>query len=357
MRARSRLHGILGLAIHGNFYKFKSYRKGIRTKPVTLCTIKDATHTAAGRKRREDQIADYLQRLIDQKKEESANQVSMISKVSTDWLTYVRNTQKTATWSEYQTALQYYQDANEDHPIQQLTLDHWGNFQKKMELLAPATIAKHQQAFKGFLSYAEMKYEIPKLELKKISVPDKKIKDYSPEEIKRIEEYVMERKIQDHIRILLMLSETGIRAGELLNLKLEHIDIPARKIWIVVGDEWTPKTGVENWVPMSEKLAAFLEGDHRNKTEVWFLDNGDGGWVYYHVGAIGNVLRRICKRLGITGRKPLHAFRASMAKRVYKRFGIIEAQRILRHAKPIMTWKYIDESDFDLHEVVNAVSI
>jgi len=360
MRARTRLHGILGLAIHGNTYKYKEYKQGIRTRPVTLCAVEDATHTAAGRKRREDQIAEYLQRLIDQKKDELQNPVVFVSTVAAKWLAYIHNTRKQQTHDEYQTAVRYYLNSVHDHPVSEISLDHWGRFQKGMEGLSPATIAKHQQAFRSFLKYVTVNHVNLKFDFgsaRKISVPSKKIKDYSPDELKKIEDYVMDRKIQDHIRIHMMLSETGIRAGELLNLKLEHIDIPSRKIWIVSDDEWTPKTGVDDWVPMSEKLAAFLEGDNRNPGEVWFLDDGDGQWSYYHVGAIGNVIRRISRRLGITGRKPLHAFRASMAKRIYKRFGIIEAQRILRHSKPIMTWKYIDESNFDLHEVVNAVSI
>ncbi len=362
MRSRSRLHGILGLAIHGDFYKWKEYRAGVRPKPLTLCRVKEATHTAAGRKRREDQIAEYLQRLIDSRKVELSNPTIMVSTLSGQWLEYVSNTKDIRTMTEYSTAMRYYLDSIPDHPISELNIDHWGRYQKSMEGLAPATIAKHQQAFRTFLKYAanhvDFKFDIQSA--KKISVPSKTIRDYSPEELAQIEDHIRSKSNQDHLRIHMMLSETGIRAGELLNLKLHHIDLDARKIWIVTEDDWSPKTGVDNWVPISEKLAQFLiddEREYRGEGEVWFLDDGHGGRVYWHVGAIGRVLMRICKRLGITGRKPLHAYRASMAKRIYKKFGLVEAQKILRHSNPMMTRKYIDDSDFNLHDVVNAVSI
>ena len=153
----------------------------------------------------------------------------------------------------------------------------------------------------------------------------------------------------------MLLSQTGIRGGELLNLKLEQIDLANKKIWIQDTETWSPKKGVEGWVPISDKLLEFITNDKRDSSERWYIDKGDGRHGYALVNGMTHALARYQKRLGITGIKPLHGYRAYVAKTLYAQHGIIEAQRILRHSDPMMTWKYIDDTDFNLHSVVQLL--
>ena len=151
----------------------------------------------------------------------------------------------------------------------------------------------------------------------------------------------------------MMLSETGMRASELLNLTWDRIKMGERKIWVEEEVDWTPKAGIEGWYAMSNHLYEFLKNDQMQGK--WFLDNGDGTQAYSSVSGIGHAIKRYTEKLGIKGRKVLHAYRASVAVRVYKKFGIVEAQKALRHTEESMTRQYIDDSFVDLHDVINQM--
>ncbi|MCP4754263.1 MAG: site-specific integrase [Proteobacteria bacterium] len=118
------------------------------------------------------------------------------------------------------------------------------------------------------------------------------------------------------LRCLKMARETAMRGGEIWSLPLINIRMDERRILIRENKElgWKPKGDEEEWVPISEKLAAFLKEDltARNSEEVWYLDKGNGTLIYGQEDALARAFSKIKKRLGIFGSKSLHGIRASV---------------------------------------------
>ena len=116
MRERSRLHGILGLIQDRGYYKWQQYIKGVRPRPITICRINDALFTSSGRRRTQDQITGYLERLIDEKKYEVDNEqdITRISEISNQWLANIKKTMDSRTFYLYRQSINFFMDANPD---------------------------------------------------------------------------------------------------------------------------------------------------------------------------------------------------------------------------------------------------
>ena len=360
MRSRSRLHGILGLIEDRGYYKIQEYIKGQRPKPKSLCKVDEALLTPSGKKRRPDQITEFLQRLIDQKKEEElkAHEMVTVGDLSKRWLGYVKDQNDIETFNKYKKTIEYWNQCfKKEILVSELGVDHFAKFKKSLDHLAPRSIHHHQSQMNTFLIHSREHYNGPDIKIKnKIKVPKKTIKSYEVQEMRDIHGLILGLKNQNwqmHERIHMMLSETGMRASELLNLTWDRIRMGERKIWVEEEADWTPKAGIEGWYAMSDHLYQFLKNDQMQGK--WYLDNGDSTQAYSSVSGIGHAIKRYTEKLGIKGRKVLHAYRASVAVRVYKKFGIVEAQKALRHTEESMTRQYIDDSFVDLHDVINQM--
>lgn len=157
-------------------------------------------------------------------------------------------------------------------------------------------------------------------------------------------------ELRDPFRTLILLvSVTGLRRGELFGLKWEDVDFAEREIRInrsVVDQvEGPPKTlASRRPVPMSSELASALE-NWRKQTS--FPDSKD--WVFASPLAVGKrpywpdaVLKRhiypATARAGITKRIGWHSFRRTLATLLQSSGASVKTtQELLRHASPGIT--------------------
>jgi site-specific recombinase XerD len=156
--------------------------------------------------------------------------------------------------------------------------------------------------------------------------------------------------------MLYILLDTGIRASELCRIKLNHVDLKNRNIYIIgKGDK-------ERYVPFSPRTGQVL----------WqFITTERSGASANHplfVTATGNAFKRrmlherltdICKRAGV--KKPtIHRFRHTFAINYLRNGGNVYAlQRILGHStlKMVKNYLAIAQSDIDLdHQEASPIA-
>lgn len=140
--------------------------------------------------------------------------------------------------------------------------------------------------------------------------------------------------------ILLFLADTGCRVGGLAALKIEDLDIEGRTARL------TEKANRLRRVPFSETTAEVLRD--------WLSVRPASAesWVFVNLGprvcnerltgdAIGEVLRRLKRRAGVSGRANPHSFRHGFAREWMRAGGdLATLAKMLGHSDPGITLRY-----------------
>ena len=152
-----------------------------------------------------------------------------------------------------------------------------------------------------------------------------------------------------------LLRYTGMRSGEVRSLPLAHIrgdhillkDVPAAGFRI--------KGRKESIIPIAPALQDFLGGDipSRSTDEHFYLDDGSGTPYWREGSAMSKAFQRHFPALGITGIKPIHGFRATVASNLLNA-GVspVAVQALLRHANIQTTLGYHNPARLDLAKLL-----
>ena len=149
-----------------------------------------------------------------------------------------------------------------------------------------------------------------------------------------------------HRAILAMLYSAGLRISEVLNLKLNAIDIDRRQLFIK-----NAKGRKDRVVVMAESFIPLLQNYYMTyKPNVYFVENPKGG-VYSDV-SIRTFIKKSCKLAGIKKRVTPHTLRHSYATHLIENgVGLRYVQDLLGHAKPETTMIYTHVAKKDLLKI------
>lgn len=148
--------------------------------------------------------------------------------------------------------------------------------------------------------------------------------------------------------IIIILAETGMRLGELLNLQRADMDLGRKEVHLT-----ETKTGAPRVVPLSREAAAQLTAQPQRLRcpYVFFTSSGKPPTV----NGISTALRRVFKRAEIKDFRP-HDLRHTFATWYLQRGGRLERlQQILGHRRIEQTMKYAHVATQDLHDDMQRV--
>lgn len=206
--------------------------------------------------------------------------------------------------------------------------------------LTPAGVAKELRQFKALCHYlkkVDLLDEVPVFP--EIRGDEKEVRVYTDLEVLAIEQELRRIGHRNALRLWLLIKHTGMRMGEVYHLRLQ--DIQAN--WITLK---TTKQRRVRRIPVSNQLQEILDSDRRGVEEVWYLDDGSGGRAWSSQTGVSQTFRRICQRLEIEDRKPLHSLRAWVATRLL-RLGadVTTAQALLGHGSLRTTLRYLSQEE------------
>lgn len=108
--------------------------------------------------------------------------------------------------------------------------------------------------------------------------------------------------------ILATLAFTGMRVGELQQLRPQHLDLDGGWIHIVSRADWQTKTGNSRKVPIHPRLRSYLQAVPRSKRPLVFSmpTNGDNtnGYAAVDEGKLNDAAKKLAASIGLpVGRK------------------------------------------------------
>jgi site-specific recombinase XerD len=143
----------------------------------------------------------------------------------------------------------------------------------------------------------------------------------SKEEVEKIVQHCSNRK---HKTMLMMLYSTGLRAGEIINLKVQDIDSKRKLIYIRKAKGFKDRT-----VMLSDKLLEYLRGYYKEYRPGVYLFEGQYG-DQYSPSSLRKILIDASKKAGIKSSPTLHWLRHSFATH------LLEAGTDLRYIQQLL---------------------
>ncbi len=146
-----------------------------------------------------------------------------------------------------------------------------------------------------------------------------------------------------HRAILGMIYSAGLRISELINLKISHIDIDRRQIFIRDS-----KGRKDRYVVLSEGFLPLFQNYLRTyRPDDYFVEGPGGG--KYSASSIRKFLKRSCKLARIGKKVTPHTLRHSYATHLLENgVSVRHIQELLGHAKPETTMIYTHIAKKDL---------
>lgn len=238
----------------------------------------------------------------------------------------------TVVWYEYM--LTPFVTAHPEATVEDITTNEVRqyviNVRAKYE--SPATIAGHMRALHRFWTWSSKEYGITS-PMRNVRYP-RKPKPKAPKAIKLEDITALfvaagdePRGIRDKA-IIALLADTGVRAGGVISLKTSDVDFGTRRVLV------TEKGEKLRSVPFSLFTARMLLVwiNHRHKTDHDHLFYNIRTQEPLTVSGLYQVLKRLRKKAGLTGRANPHSFRHSFAREYLKSGGdLATLSKIMGH--------------------------
>ena len=170
---------------------------------------------------------------------------------------------------------------------------------------------------------------------------------FSLEEVERLLNSIINIK---HKAMMALIYSSGMRCGELINLKIKDID-SQRMVVFIQG----AKGKKDRYVPLSETALVLTRDYYRAFRPKEYLFNGEGS-LQYSATSLRKVFHKARKKAGITKQANLHTLRHSYATHLLEGgINLRYIQEILGHNSPKTTQIYTHVSSEESRKVVSPL--
>ncbi|MFI1745538.1 site-specific tyrosine recombinase/integron integrase [Thalassobellus sediminis] len=206
-------------------------------------------------------------------------------------------------------------------------------------------VSTHRQLVSGLKHFAYF-YPACSINVDKIYMPKKDKKLPIVLSIEEVLSILQSTKNLKHRTVIAMLYGSGLRVGEIIDLKLSDFDFKRKQLHIK-----NAKGRKDRYTTIAESLFPLLKNYHNTyKPKVYFIENPKGG--KYSPGSIRAFLRKSTEAAGITKTITPHTLRHSYATHMLEQgIDIRYIQELLGHSRPETTMIYTHVTRKDLQEI------
>lgn len=220
---------------------------------------------------------------------------------------------------------------------------------KMLKTHSPATVHKALELFRRIANYGVKKRLCPGLPfiVEMPTVDNEKTEELAPKQLESLLSVLDSHDNKPAARIMKLALFTGMRRGEILNLKWQDID--TQKGLVFISD---PKGGESQKIPLSQPALDLLEQCPKDKTSPYVFPGRNGK-------------KRTCIKRGVNaiktkaglpaGFRAMHGLRHVYASTLVENgIDLYQVQKLLTHKSPKMTARYSHLSDMVLKKAANT---
>jgi len=204
--------------------------------------------------------------------------------------------------------------------------------------LSPHTIHGYVRVIRRFFRWLVEEgiiEENPAKRLRLPRLPDEPPKAVTPGDLRRLLETA--RSDPRDYAVLCFIADTGCRVGGLVGLTLNDLDLEGRRA--VVREKGRKTRIVFFGDHTRDALRRWLEARPKVKTNAVFVTKTGGQPLT--TSGVAQILKRLAKRAGVTGRCNPHAFRHAFAREALKRgASLADVAQLLGHTDVTVTARF-----------------
>ena len=327
---------------HGIYYLFYQDEKGKRQKVSTRCRMKTDAYR-------------FLQ--IFRAEERTASGRIRLSQFVDEFLAYAKTAYAKRTVLIYRNCLQKFLTFVGDRSIVSLNAKHLDDYKAfRLGHVQPVTVNIEVRQIKAAFRTAvrwNMIHQSPFDGVTQCRVPDKPPVYLSRADFERLLSIVKENWLRELIVFAVL---TGMRRGEIVNLKWSQVDFERRLICVQTDSTFRTKNGKRRLVPMHDAVYAMLrERVGRSFSEYVFTLNNEK--IYDNWAAA--LFKRYVKKANLDSQLHFHSLRDSFASWLaLDGVSIYAISKLLGHSSVQTTQAfYAHLQPEQLHETVNRLSV
>ena len=278
-----------------------------------------------------------------------------LSKFKADFITFAEGNFSGVTVDFYRTALERLLSMTGDCPLSALTMQHVDNYKVNrlgVGEVSGVTVNRELQALHAAMNTAvswKLLERNPFAGLQQVSVPERQPEFFTKQDFERLLSLVRESWLKE---LVVIAALTGMRRGELLNLRWSDVDLSRRVIQIQSNATFRTKRGKQRAIPMSDVVFNLMSAKAGRVT---------GEYVFTKKGQKINDdhATKKLKKYVVDAKLPnglhFHSLRHTFASwLVQDGVSLYEVQKLLGHSNIAVTQVYSHLQPEQLHDTVNS---
>ena len=275
----------------------------------------------------------------------------------TEFLAYGGTNYSFGTLKLYKFILGNFAALFKDVSLRELNAQHIDRYKaKRLREISPATVNIELRALKSALNTARRWKLLNSNPFEGVSfaeVPEHAPLFFSRPDFERLLQCIRENWLKE---IVVFATLTGLRRGELVNLRWQEVDLERRVILIQSNPNFRTKQGKRRVIPLSDTAYYLLQNKHgKDSSEFVFSLNGKKIYIDWLTHAFKKAVREAKLK---EERLHFHSLRHTFASwLVQDGVSIYAVQKLLGHSSVAVTQVYSHLAASELHGAVNKISI
>jgi integrase len=272
------------------------------------------------------------------------------------FLSYAVENYAQSTLGIFQRAFRDLENIVGNPPLDSLSHLHLDTYRTaRLKAVSPASVNIELRALRSMMSVAvrwKLLSENPFRGMKQVRVPEKPPTYFSQRDLQILLSTIKEEWFKELVAFAAL---SGMRRGEILNLRWENVDLPNRLVRVQSDESFRTKTGKNRIIPLNEIAAQLLIQRQRDlSAEYVFSLAGHRISPRY----ISHKLKRHVRKAGVNPNLHFHSLRHTFATwLVQAGVSIYEVQKLLGHSSVAMTQIYSHLAPTELHSAVNRIAL
>lgn len=283
--------------------------------------------------------------------------VATLSQFWNDFLPFAKGTFSKCTVDFYRTAFERLQGMVGDILLSSLTMQHVDLYKVKRlaDNVSGVTVNRELQALRAAMNTATSWRHLeinPFSKMAQVEIPDVTPSYFSKQDFQRLLNVVTEEWLKELVVFAVL---TGMRRGELVNLRWQDVDLQRKVIHIQSNPTFKTKQGKRRVVPMSDIVFNLLSSKaQRVRCDYIFHIKG----FKISDDHASKKLKKYVKAVGLDGKLHFHSLRHTFASwLVQDGVSLYEVQKLLGHSSTAVTQIYSHLQPETLHSTVNKIFI
>jgi len=206
----------------------------------------------------------------------------------------------------------------------------------RLKLVKPASVNQELRAMKAAFNTAirwKLIRENPAVEVRQANVPQEPKAFLTPQDFQKLLGTIKENWLRE---VVLLAAATGMRRGEVLNLRWSDVDLERRYLIVRTTPSYKTKSGRMRTIPLNDIALTVLRPKTPAHELVFTLNDRPilGNWVQH-------LFKRYVRKAGLDDRLHFHSLRHTTASwLVQSGSTLYEVQQLLGHASSKVTEIY-----------------